>query len=77
MKAKTPLDIDIVVPWVDSSDPEWIRKFNQYSPSAKKGEDASQERYRDYGLLKFWFRGIEKFLPWARKVRFHAKAKLG
>ena len=27
-------------------------------------------RYRDWDLLKFWFRGVEKFAPWVRKIHF-------
>ena len=63
-------EIDIVVPWVDSSDPQWIQEFNRYAPQEKKKQDANPERYRDYGLMRFWFRGIEKFAPWARTVHF-------
>lgn len=64
------MDIDIVIPWVDSGDPEWIKKFNQFCPPENKKNDVSQERFRDYGLLKFWFRGIENYLPWVRKIHF-------
>ena len=28
----TNFDIDIVILWVDGSDPEWIKTFNQYAP---------------------------------------------
>ena len=64
-------DIDIVVLWVDGSDPEWIKTFNQYAPKDKqKGIDINHERYRDNGLFKFWFRGIEKNAPWVRKIHF-------
>lgn len=64
-------DIDFVIPWVDGSDQEWIELFNKYAPSGKKKNiDFSAERYRDYGLLKYWFRGVEKFAPYVRKVHF-------
>ncbi len=63
-------DIDFVVPWVDGSDPKWIESFNKYCPESKKILDVSEERYRDYGLLKYWFRGVEKFAPWVRKIHF-------
>ena len=42
-------EIDIVVPWVDSSDPQWIQEFNRYAPQEKKKQDANPERYRDFG----------------------------
>lgn len=65
------MDIDIVIPWVDGSDPAWIEKFNIFCPKeAVKDLDASIERYIDYGLLKYWFRGIETFAPWVRKIHF-------
>lgn len=64
-------EIDIVITWVDGSDPVWIQEFNKYAPVNKQRNlDCSSERFRDYGLLKFWFRGIEKYAPWVRKVHF-------
>ena len=67
---KTNFDIDFIVPWVDGSDPQWIEEFNKYCPEDKRILDVREERYRDNGLLKYWFRGIEKFAPWVRKVHF-------
>lgn len=68
---KEIFDIDFVIPWVDGSDPEWIAEFNKYAPKEKRREtDASEQRYRDYGLLRYWFRGVEKFAPWVRTVHF-------
>ena len=63
-------DIDFVIPWVDGSDPAWIEEFNKYCPEDKRIIDASEKRYRDYGLLRYWFRGVEQFAPWVRKVHF-------
>lgn len=63
--------IDFVIPWVDGSDPDWIKEFNKYTSETNKlGVDSRKERYQDYGLLKYWFRGIEKFTPWVNKVHF-------
>lgn len=61
-------NIDIVSPWVDGSDPEWLAEKNKYSP--KKTDDARVNRYRDWELLKYWFRGIEKNAPWINKIHF-------
>ncbi len=61
-------DIDFVILWVDGSDPEWRAEKSKYSPKEKIS--AAEERYRDWGLLPFWFRGVEKFSPWVRKVHF-------
>ena len=61
--------IDIVMPWVNGSDPEWIKEFNKYCP-ADKTIDVRNIRYRDNGLLKYWFRAIEKYAPWIRTIHF-------
>ncbi len=63
-------NIDFVIPWVDGSDKEWQNSFNQYAPKSAQINDARAERYRDWGLLKYWFRGVEKFTPWVRKIHF-------
>ena len=61
-------EIDFVIIWVDGSDPEWLAEKAKYAPPADT--DNSPERYRDWGLLPYWFRGVEKFAPWVRKVHF-------
>ncbi len=61
------MDIDFVVLWVDGNDPEWQAKRNEYR--GDKG-DKSTMRYRDWGILKYWFRSIEKNAPWVHKVFF-------
>ncbi len=35
---------------------------------AADGTDASEQRYRDWGLLRYWFRGAERFAPWVRRI---------
>ena len=70
--------IDIVVRWVDDKDIEWQKQKSKYklmergvSPDTDVVEtDASSVRYRDWGLLKYWFRGIEKYAKWVNKVFF-------
>ena len=59
-------EIDFVITWVDGSDPNWILERQKYLPS--KEEDASECRYRDFQLLRYWFRGVEKFAPWVRRI---------
>lgn len=58
------------MPWVDANDPEWQKSFNQYSSHKKLHIDSSINRYRDWGLLKYWFRGVEKYAPWVNTVHF-------
>lgn len=63
------IKIDFVVPWVDGSDPEWQKEFKKYSPDPASC-DARFERYRDWDLMKYWFRGVEKNSPWVNKIYF-------
>ncbi len=65
------MEIDFVITWVDMNDPAWQAEFSQYS--GEKGNTkngVSKARFRDYGFLKYWFRGVEKFAPWVRKIHF-------
>lgn len=59
-------EIDFVVTWVDGSDPAWRAEKARYSGEGQV--DDSEERYRDWGLFRYWFRCVEKFAPWVRKV---------
>ena len=62
--------IDIVVLWVDGSDPEFIREKQAVTGKvAFTNQDIDgDQRYRDYGTLHFWFRMIEKHAPWVNNV---------
>ena len=62
--------IDFVLPWVDGNDPEWRASFLAHLPESRKNDDAREVRYRDWGLLRFWFRGVERFAPWVNKIHF-------
>ena len=60
--------IDFVLLWVDDNDPEWQESYKHYS-KIEFGE--SQEvRFRDWGTLKYWFRGVECFTPWVNRIFF-------
>lgn len=63
------MKIDFVIPWVDGSDPEWKKEKDSYSP-VKSDDSNSTNRFRDWGLLPYWFRAIEKFTPWVNSVCF-------
>lgn len=63
------MNVDVVVMWVDGNDPEWIKEKNKYSP-VKIDDSNSTNRFRDWGLMKYWFRSIEKYMPWIRKIFF-------
>ena len=60
--------IDFVVMWVDGNDPEWQKEKNKYDINSKS--DGSIYRYRDWDLLQYWFRGVEKFAPWVNNIYF-------
>ena len=60
--------IDIVIPWVDGSDPAWRAERAKYDPSATS--DNSEERFRDWDTFRYWFRCIEKNAPWVRTIHF-------
>ena len=69
-------DIDFVVLWVDGSDPEWRAKKQRYAHEQirclfdPKREMTGEVRSRDWGIFKYWFRAVEKYAPWVRKVHF-------
>ena len=65
------MDIDFVITWVDMDDPKWREDFAKYSSRGDTVKNSvSDARFRDYGFLRYWFRGVEKFAPWVRKVHF-------
>lgn len=53
------------------NDPKWQQDFARYSGKINNSKnEVSEARFRDYGLLKYWFRGVEKFAPWVNKIHF-------
>lgn len=65
------MDIDFVITWVDMNNPEWQAEFSKYAGNKENTKNGvSEARFRDYGLLKYWFRGVEKFAPWVRTIHF-------
>lgn len=62
--------IDFVMPWVDGDDPTWQSEKLRVVPTDDDSCDARAERFRDWRTLRYWFRGIEAFTPWVRKVHF-------
>lgn len=62
--------IDIVVLWVDGSDPEFIREKQTVTGQVAdlNQENDGEQRYRDYGIFNYWFRMIEKHAPWVNRV---------
>lgn len=59
--------IDFVIAWVDGNDPEWQKSRNKYNTSVGDSRDI---RFRDWGMLKYWFRAVEKYAPWVNNIYF-------
>ena len=65
--------IDFVLTWVDGSDPGWLAEKQKYMGQADKTSEEANDvcRYRaDTELLRYWFRGVEKFAPWVNRIHF-------
>lgn len=60
-------DIDFVITWVDSNDPAWIKERSKY---ISDNGMIDESRFRDWGLLKYWFRSVEANANWVRKIHF-------
>ena len=60
--------IDFVIAWVDGSDPAWRKEKNKYMGNDEA--EAGSERYRDMGILKYWFRAVESYAPWVNRIHF-------
>ena len=61
--------IDFVITWVDGSDPVWQAEKEKYAPH-QGDNSASPNRFRDWGLLPYWFRGVEQYAPWVNHIYF-------
>lgn len=61
--------IDFVIIWVDGGDRQWLEEKNRWSPDEKKF-NINNVRYRDWNTLHYWFRSVEAYAPWVRKIHF-------
>ena len=69
MSLEQDQQIDFVIAWVDGNDPKWLEEKRKYQP--KTGiSDGRDVRFRDWELLRYWFRGVEKFAPWVHCIYF-------
>lgn len=59
--------IDFVITWVDGNDPVWQAEKKKYDT---KAGDSRITRYRDWGTLRYWFRGVERYAPWVGNIYF-------
>ena len=63
-------NIDLVIPYVDSSDINWQKLFAKYNPTNENIEAINAaNRFRGQGdFFKYWFRCVERNMPWIRKI---------
>lgn len=59
------MKIDFVLLWNDNLDSEWQENYRKYSVPHEGNIPA---RFRDWGWLRYWFRGVEKYAPWVNKI---------
>lgn len=67
--------IDFVVTWVDSDSVEWRSLRDRHLTEAEQGFGvdlvdwvSGPQRFRDWHLLRYWFRAVESFAPWVHRV---------
>lgn len=78
------MDIDFVIIWVDGNDRKWqkerdfwLHQKDGQTEEAKSGQDSSGVyRFREWDTLKYWFRAVEKYAPWVRKIHFVTNGQL-
>ncbi len=64
------LKVDFVVMWVDGSDKKWLKQKQKYEMLETGKTTAKEHHYRDWDILKYMFRGFEKYAPWVNKIYF-------
>lgn len=62
------LEIDVVYLWVDSSDPKWRAKFDQYAHKKRDGHSFNEARFQSSGELCSSINQLAKNADWIRKV---------
>lgn len=60
--------IDFVIFWVNGADPTWLAKMQKYNKTPSHTTET--ERFRDWEVLRYWFRSVEKFAPWVNRIYF-------
>ena len=74
--------IDLVITYLDDND-SWREKYNYWKQyeiengiiEASSKQAFGKERTRNWNFLKYWFRSIEKNLPWINKLFFIVQDK--
>ena len=61
------MPVDYVIPFVDSSDREWVGTYRKYIP-ADCTWSSNATRFRDWDLLRYQLRSISRHLPWIHRI---------
>ena len=61
--------IDFVITWIKDNDLNWLNEKSKYLSENTAGDGCARQ-FRNRGLLRYWFRGVERFAPWVNKVHF-------
>ena len=68
--------IDLVLPYVDAADQNWISLFNRYSPTKINNEINGANRFRGQGdFFRYFFRCVEKNMPWINNIFLLVQSK--
>ena len=62
--------VDFVITWVDGSDPVWRAERARCAGEPVSNFGGNDARFRDWNLLRYWFRGVEAFAPWVNRIHF-------
>ena len=68
MNTEIEYPIDFVFLYVDNTDKEWQKKYLIMSDKYGKKKNVSSQRYRDWGTLKWFLRGLDECMPWIRNT---------
>lgn len=67
--------IDFVFPYVDCSDPEWKKLYKDTMKKNNLSTSINENRFREFGFIKYYFRGLAKFLPWLNNIYIIVQSK--
>lgn len=66
----SPLEYDIVITWVDRTDPSWLGDFGRFRAEAPEVPlpHVSDNRYTDFENLRFMLRSVSSYVRGFRKI---------
>ena len=67
-----PNIVDIVITWVNGSDPKWYKQMKKDATKIKRkiNNQYRNDRFVPHDEIKWALRSIETFLPWYNMVRY-------